>query len=300
MKVIPPLTLTDSMVTSTLAEPDASLGEVLWVAYNPYSVGDVVILTSTHKKYKCVNNVTSPSPPNLDPTNWLEIGWTNKWAMFYAYRTSQSILAANNTTVTLTPGQRINSIAILGANVGDITLTVSDGTSTIYSHSHSMTFRDTNTYTDYFFNSFNYRKSLVAVDIPPVTSPTITVAITGAGTISNISVGTNVNIGDIQIGVSVEALNFSKIDRDIYGNSTLIRRRSVPKTVQNIFTNKINVTKLLDLRQTLNAVPAVWCGIDDNSDDYFDALLIMGIYKEFTINMEHPDHAIVSLQLEEV
>jgi hypothetical protein len=54
------------------------------------------------------------------------------------------------------------------------------------------------------------------------------------------------------------------------------------------------------VRERLNAVPALWVGIEDESDGYFDALLIFGIYKEFAINMDYPDHGFVSLQLEEI
>ena len=39
---------------------------------------------------------------------------------------------------------------------------------------------------------------------------------------------------------------------------------------------------------------------DNNEDGYFEALLILGIYKEWTINMAHPEHAKITLELEEI
>lgn len=52
MIVIPPIPITSSVLaSSTVAEPSA--GEVVWNAATSYAVGDVVIRTTTHRKYEC-------------------------------------------------------------------------------------------------------------------------------------------------------------------------------------------------------------------------------------------------------
>jgi len=81
----------------------------------------------------------------------------------------------------------------------------------------------------------------------------------------------------------------------------LVPRRAVPKTEQSIYTTNDQVNALRDLRTALNAVPAVWSGMDDNaSNPCFEALLILGIYKSFPIVMNSSGTADVSLTLEEI
>jgi hypothetical protein len=52
MIVIPPITITEAMVSSTIPEPDASVGEVLWNAATNYTAGNTVVRTTTHKVYE--------------------------------------------------------------------------------------------------------------------------------------------------------------------------------------------------------------------------------------------------------
>ena len=54
------------------------------------------------------------------------------------------------------------------------------------------------------------------------------------------------------------------------------------------------------VRRLTNAVPALWSGLDDQESGYFSALLIVGVYKRFTISMDQPEDALISLELEEV
>ena len=84
--------------------------------------------------------------------------------------------------------------------------------------------------------------------------------------------------------------------------TTLVPRRSIPVTTQTCLIEKQYVTDLLDARTRLNAVPAVWSGLDDRgSSDWFEAFLIAGIYKQFTLDTRYSaSHALVTLKLEEI
>jgi hypothetical protein len=54
------------------------------------------------------------------------------------------------------------------------------------------------------------------------------------------------------------------------------------------------------VRSLLNAVPAVWAGLTDDTEDYFPSLLILGIYKQFSIALTSASKATITLELEEV
>lgn len=307
MKVIPPITITPAMLTSSsIAEPDTTVGEASWVSGTTYpTVGTIVILTSTHRKYYKLNTNVSTNltvAPNINTADWLDVGPTNKWAMFDNTRTAGST-STSTVTISIAPGVRANSIALVGCTANYVNISVSSGGPVIYTYATSMVTRHTTGWYKYFYGSFEYKASVITFAVPPNLNNIITITFsmpTGGGVIGSVILGNYIALGDIQKQPVLEATNFSKIDRDAYGNSLLVPRRSVPKTSQRTFTTKSNVNKLMAARDLLNAVPAIWVGVEDPNDLYFEPLLIMGVYKEFSISMDYPDHAIVSLQLEEM
>jgi hypothetical protein len=301
MKVIPPLEITDSrLVSSNTAEPGT--GESAWSAGTTYALGQQVIRTSTHSIYENVLAGANSGLPENTPTRWLLVGPTNRFAMFDLLRNSQTV-AASPLTVKLSAGRRINSLALLGVEAGSATVSMTVGGEVVYSVTRNMSRRTTTTWSAYFYGEFIFKPNLILFDLPLFSNSTVTVTLTsttGSVKCGACVIGTAVDIGSAEYTAESDALNFSKIDRDTFGNAVLIPRRSVPKTQQTLFLDKEGVNKVIDVRDKLNAVPAVWSGLDDDQDGYFDALLILGIYKQFTVNLAYPDYAKVTLQLEEI
>lgn len=300
MIVIPPITITPAMLTSSsIAEPDTSVGEVVWVSGTTYAVGDIRILVSTHKKYTRVSAGAGTIPPDLDLVNWVESGPTNKWAMYDVYRNTATTYTGAFSTV-LTPNIRADSIAIMGMRVPDITVNVTSGGTNIYSYTATLINRNVLDYYDYFFLDFSYKDNIVLQGVPPTIDSIITISSSGTGSISSVVLGVSQYIGYTQRQHSNDALNFSVIDRDSFGNSILTPRRSVPKTSQKLIIKKIDVPRVINIRESLNAKPAVWLGLKDDSEGYFDSLLILGIYKDFTLSLDYPEFASCTLELEEI
>lgn len=302
MRVIPPLAITDALLTSSTAtEPGA--GETAWLAAAAYTVGQRAIRASTHRVYERLVAGTTATAPESDTANWLDVGPTNKWAMFDLLRNSATVVASP-LTVVITPAKRINSIAVMGCVADSITVTMTVASTPVYTFTQSMTLRRTLTATQYCFGLFGYKPSTVRFDLPLYTGAVITVTLTRAS--GNVScgalvLGTSVYLGLAEYDAVSDALNFSTVTRDAFGNTTLVPRRTVPKTNQTLFAAKESVNQIIDTRTALNAVPAVWSGLDDKTTDgYFEALLILGIYKNFGINLKYPDYAQVTLELEEI
>ena len=305
MNVIPPLEITDGRLTSsTIAEPDT--GEAAWSGSSvAYALGAQVIRTTTHRVYECISahtSAASPVPEN-NPTQWLEIGPTNRWAMFDTLRNTATI-KASTLTVVLTPGQRVDSLALLGVSADSVTVSMTSGATPVYSHTESLVYREVFDWYDYFFNPFLTKPSIALFDLPPYTGGVITIALTAAT--GNVECGACVIgaaefIGDVQYEAESDVLNFSTVNRDSFGGiSSIVQRRNVPKTIQSIFADKARINRIRTLRENLAATPAVWAGLSNSSDGYFEAMLILGFYKRFAINLRHPQHAVVSLELEEI
>ena len=309
-RVITPLTITDARLTSSsIAEPDA--GEAVWNIATGYTLGQRVYLASNHILYENVMATTNTgnnpavevqNDPDNVPVKWLEIGRTNRWSMFNLLRTTQSV-ATSPMTVVLTPALRVDSIGLFGIDAGSVTVSMVSGVDTVYTATENLNTRQITDWFEYFFEPFSTKESFVRFDLPPITDAVTTVTLsstTGTVKLGSLALGNQTSIGDVQYGASSDVINFSKISRAFDGTAQLLQRRSIPRNVTNIFADKSITDKLRLLRRELNAVPAVWAGIDQTDDDYFESLLILGIYTKFTINLDHPDATIVNLEIEEI
>jgi hypothetical protein len=351
MNVIPPLTITDTTLTSSTAieiAPAAYNGGTTygagatvsvagllgaldcytslqasnvgnlpassptWWAYSgttyaayaggtTYGLDVRVIDPVAHNVYQSLvaSNVGNPLSNGL---KWFLVGKTNRWAQFDVLRNTTTVGASPMTTV-ITPGVRIDSIALLGLVATSVTITMTVGGSTVYTYTQSLNTREVINAYDYCFKPFGTQPALALFNLPPYTSAVITITLTNTGgpvKCGGCFIGTAVYIGDIQYDAESDALNFSSVDRDAQGNATLTPERNVPKVIGQIMLSKSLVNTAFDLRDSLNGSTAVWVGINDGTDGYFKSLLIQGFYRRFTINVKYPMHAIISLEIEEI
>lgn len=255
-----------------------------------------------HRNYEALASSTGDPPPIDDGTKWLDLGPTNRWKMFDLLR-STGTEVASPLTVVVTPGERVDSIALVGMVADEVTIEVSSGGAIVYSYTENLNARPTVSWYTYFFGAFSYKAALALFDLPPYVDASITVTLTRAtGNVvcGGLLMGRSVYIGKTVHNAQSDALNYSTVERDLFGDATLVPRRSVPKTTQNVICERANVNRVASIRTDLNAVPALWSGLDDASHGYFEPLLILGVYRQFTITMDQPDQATVTLELEEV
>lgn len=303
MRVIPPLTITDAILkSSTAAEPGT--GEVVWNAGTAYTVGTKVYLAENHKRYECTvaNTGRNPSTDTTTPAAWLELGPTNKWAMFDLLRNTATV-QASPLKVVITPGVRFDSVALLGLVADAAEVVVKVANVVVYTKQVTLRTRIVTGWKDYYFKPFTTRPSFALFDLPLYTGATIEITLTR--TTGNVEcgacvIGTSEYLGAVEYDAQNDTLNFSRVDRDAFGNSVLVPRRNVPKTIQNIILDKSKVNAARAVRDALNAKPAVWCGLDDSADGFFESLFILGYYRRFSINLARPTEAVISLELEEV
>jgi hypothetical protein len=79
MDIIRPVVVTDAVLDSSNV-PENDYAE--WDVATAYTVGNRVILLSTHRIYEAVGSSTGVNPATDDGTNWLNIGATNRWKAF--------------------------------------------------------------------------------------------------------------------------------------------------------------------------------------------------------------------------
>lgn len=303
MRVLPAITVTDAMlVSSTVPETDYAA----WNSGTNYVAGALVryVDTNVHLTFECIANNSNKNP--LTDANasdfWTEVGQTNRWAMFDLLRNTGTA-SDDPITVVLQPGQRVDSVALVGMKADTVSIELRVDGNLKYSYSENLRRRSTASWSDYFFGTFETKEETARFDLPPYTNGEITLtfsATSGGVVVGGVLMGRSTYIGETQYSPTSDALNFSSVDRDLGGKAEMVRRRSIPKTTQRVRAPKALVPKLLALRDQLNAVPALWSGLDDAEHSYFGALLILGFYRQFTISMEHADYAYITLELEEV
>ena len=281
--------------------------EAAYNAGTTYAIGDTV--SANHRVYESLTagNLGNPLPvlPEKETTHWFDIGATNKYAGFDLSRNTQTV-GASPQTFTVTPGQRINTIGLLGlvANQAVISATSVFGGGTVYGPvTIDLNTRQVLDGYDYAFEPFSTQPSIALFDIPPYSD--IIVTVTLSSTSGNVKYGsavfgTYVYLGNANYGALNSELNFSTVDRTIDGESILIPRRSVPQNKQDVTVPSHRANKVRSARTALNAKPALWTGIDDGTTEWFDALTILGVYTAFDITVDANDHGTIRLEIEEI
>jgi len=275
----------------------------VWNSGHNYDIGDIVSVIASHKLYQ---SLVHPNNNNAvtDTASWELLGATNRWRMFDYTRNNQTE-KPGSITVVVAPGVRCDSFAVTGLGGSSYSLTVTSvlGGGTIYSETGTLNTRTTTRWYEYFFGPFAQKESLAVFDIPPYTDSIFTFTVTaaaGSAYCGALVLGRSVYIGATQYNAVSDTLNFSTVDRNADGNAVLTQRRNIPTTTQTIWAEKSAVNKIRAVRDELNATPAFWYGIADDDDGYFEALAVLGVYKEFVINVALPEKAVVNIKVERI
>lgn len=290
--------------------------EAAYNAATTYALGDTVSSSVSHRIYESLSagNVGNPLPvlPETATAKWLDVGPTNRFAMFDLSRNSQTV-CPSPLTIVIAPGERINTLGLAGLSASEVQISATSvmGGGTVYPNAYSesatgifdLKTRIVNDGYDYAFEPFTTLPSMAIFDLPAFSDIIITVTITaGSGNVKcgALVVGTYIYIGDIQYGVTNDGMNFSTVTRDVWGNATLVPRRTIPKTSQTLTISADRINRCKEARVLLNALPALWTGIDDNTSSWFDMLTILGIYTQFQIGAVNNSQAEINLSLEEI
>lgn len=283
LKVIPPLSITDSNLTSsTVPETDYSA----WSSGTTYTIGQRVILTSTHKIYESLQNGNLNKDPATDtssPPFWIEVSATNRWKMFDTSNSTQTT-NTNNIVVVITPGKVVNSVSLLNIEGTSVRIKMTDPTDgVVYDVTTSLNNNgNINNWYNYFFNPIQRRTSHIATDLPAYGTAAIEITITNTGLTAKCGVciiGSVQYIGEgINLGASVGITDYSRKEKDTFGNYVLIQRSYSKRAKFSMAVLNEQIDALQELLVSLRTTPCVWIG-----DDNYTCTYIYGYYKDFDI-----------------
>lgn len=285
--VIVPITVTDAMIGAgtTIAEPAS--GETAWSnASVVYTVGQVVIRATTHKKYTCVvghTSAASPLPEN-DPTRWQEGDPTNRWMPFDIYSTSTKARATGSFTYDLRPGF-FTALSLYGLSGATLEVTVKDepAGATIYSYETDLYAQAMGFY-ELLFSPLQALTKVVLRDIP--ISPDAQLLITvdaGSGTAEvgtinigdyQVLIGEDADFGGTQYGASAEPKTFSYIETAEDGTVSIVRRGSATDLRAKVMMPAEKASAAVAIVQALLDVPV---SIIATTADGYDYLNVFGL-----------------------
>ena len=215
MRLIKPIVWADAMLLATpIAEPDT--GETAWAAGTAYAVGQRAYRPN-HRIYRRLVAGTTATVPESDATNWAIAGTTNKFAMFDAEVSTQTVWPSP-LTITIEPGQ-IDSLTLANAQ-GDsatITMTSVSGGGAVYGRTVDLSAVAIYDWWTYFFAPFDTAASVTLTDLPPWTDCQLTVTIvsaSGTAKCGALIAGSLYEVGGVQYGVSAGSKSYTRKTTD--------------------------------------------------------------------------------------
>lgn len=261
MKMIKPIIIDDSnFVTSNVVE-----SEVAWNSSDTYAIGDERRVG--HVVYKAAAANTNKDPSNAaNRAIWPILGVTNRWKMFDMTRGVEiQTVNSDYIEVEVTLAKLYSAVALFGVSASTIRIEIIDGSNgVVYDETTSLS---TNTGIDYYFAWFytapTFNSQLVVLDIPYYPNATLRVTAANMGNevkVGKLVVGYAKAFGCTSYGTNVRFLDFSRRDRDEFGNLVTVERRKVS---ERTFQVKVDSDRLAQVEATikgLGTTPTVFVG----------------------------------------
>lgn len=296
MKIICPVTIGDSnLVSSDILENDFPV----WNSGTTYALGDKVISTVTHRIYESAQGSnTNHNPTTDDGTWWTNIGATNRWRAFDKVLADQSE-RTGTITYNILPNNLVNAVALFNVDAATVNIVVDDPIDgEVYNETISMV--DNTAVTDwynYFFEPVARRSEVAKFDLPNYSTANIIITLDSGASVSKVGeivLGAQKTLGLTNYGTSVGIQDYSRKERDVFGNAIILERR-FSQTVD--FDVQVETESVRDVQKTLatfRATPIVFTGSD--AATYGD--LIYGYYRNFSINISSPSLSDATIEVE--
>jgi len=269
------------------------------------------------KTYRKTSTGTNTYPPGDDLTNWLDLGATNRWAMFdqYVFTSSESPTAAVDTPAVVPSTFTVeidtsnaNYLGLFNLNCSQIEVQYQKS-SEGYNDFNPTNFpkvqeiidyhpyefhRDTKVWLDYLFGDFVWKRDIIfPIQWDKVSSVRITFTNNAVGQKASCGMcvcGQSYYIGKTQYGASSGILSYSKKDENETTGATFLKKGNNAKrfdldiSIKNEQYNKIHA-----IMTAADGVPVIIQG--NNEDTSYEPFMVYGFIKSFDMSLQYPTHS---------
>lgn len=256
LMMVRPAAITDAVLhSSSVAENDYPA----WAADTTFATGARTISVATHRIYESLVDANTGHDPTADDgTHWIDIGPTNRWAMFDGALGSIT-QAAGNIVVQLIPAATVTALAALDVVADSVRVQATGYDRHLAAGSESITFLDAN---------------IAAGD-------TITVTIAGANaSIGTLLMGALSPLGVTETSPTVGITDYSSNSTDDFGTTTVVQRAWAKRMeIKSLIATGAagNVVRRV---AAVRAKPVLWIAAEG-----MDSLTVYGFFKDFSVEL---------------
>lgn len=270
--VLTPIKIAAAMVAAcNVPEPDT--GETPWNPATNYSIGTEAILTSTHRVYTALASGIDAGSPDVTPLRWKDTRPTRRYAAFDYYR-STAIRKNATLTMTVKPGI-ITAMDFRGLEGDSLHVVCKNATSLTAYHDQTYSLMDYLTgdlMWEFYFGTPRQKDALMIDGLYPQDAQveiTLTVSTTtGYAGIGTFSLGNWDDLGDAQIGMTWEPVDYSYIDVDKNGEVYIEKGLSAHNINGDCITTKEKAQAVADVATRVLGVPVAVQVTKENGFDY--------------------------------
>jgi hypothetical protein len=260
MNILEPMSITDSTLTSSnIPENDYPV----WNNAASYVAGDRVIVLSTHSVYEAVIANTNKNPVTDDGTHWIKIGATNRWRAFDR-KISARATRNGNITYTFAPSEIVDGAALFGLVASSVQVIVKDSSNvTIFDETVQVVDRtEAVNWFAWLLDPIEFDTESMITGFPGYVGNSIEVKINNTGTaeVGQLVIGRITKLGTLISGTTIGYLDFSRKDRDDFGNPVIVERETADKTEFRFAFPPEDARRVKRVVQRLRAIPAVYFG----------------------------------------
>jgi hypothetical protein len=299
VRIIRPITIDDTaFVSSNVPENDYAN----YSAITTYGLGDRVIVVGSniHYIYESVQAGNTNQNPLTDslttPVWWLRVGYTNKWAMFDGYVTSQTSMA-EEIDVTIQAVGRVDSVTVLNCDAAEIQIIATD---VIDGEFYNQTFNLISNYGisgwyAWLFEPVVRQRDFSTSDLPAYRNPSIRIILRNAGGTALCGacvIGLSKELGATQYGLKLGIQDYSVKQQDSFGNYTILERAFNNYAQAQVWVESAKVDQVQTILAGYRATPIVYVGADE-----YKSSIVYGFFKEFYTLVSYPTYSILSIEL---
>lgn len=269
-----------------------------WSGGTTYAVKDTVLDLRTHHVYESVQGSNTNHDPIFDTTAtwWLDLGFTNRWAMFDTVTGSQSVYA-ETIDVTIAPGELCDTLALMNMEASSVQVTVTHGVSTVYDKTFDLTDPSfINDWYSYFFDALTFKSELIVLDLPPYLDAQIRIRANlpgGIAKVGNTIFGMAETLGTSLVGSDAGIRDYSRKTFDDFGTPSFVERGFAKTAQVQILAEADQFSAVMQRLGERRAKPSLWIGTAN-----FAAFWVFGIPRDFRGAMSAFNVPLINLELD--
>lgn len=294
LRIVPPLPVTDSVLVATDVPESAYAA---WNSGTAYAVGNRVHLVSTHKVYEALTAHTN-KPPATSPADWVEVGPTNRWALFDTSNSTQTA-QANAFYYELTPTGAFNAATLLNITGGlDVRWRVTHPTlGTLLDDTDSLASLPVQAgWWEWFYGERLAPSIAQRTDLPGIIGSTLRVDVTGTTALAAgvLLFGQTKEIGMlVQQGARVGIQDYSRKETNEWGDVVLVQRAYAKRASFEVPVAAALVDEAARFLTLYRATPCLFIG-----GGRYEATTVYGFLKDWDVSITYATHSVLTLQLE--